>query len=115
MVVLAELTDNFSMRREIMKEDWVSRVIVAMGNLQKLTHEIMIKVGWKETPPHHQQDHLQEQSAARPALLSHNDFLNIETLLTDMPGPPRTPPTPSCFIHNFRPNPRRTTEKRKIW
>jgi hypothetical protein len=44
MTVLAELTDNFAMRREIMKEDWVARVIVAMSNLQKLTHEIMIKV-----------------------------------------------------------------------
>ena len=42
LLVLAELTDNFAMRREIMKEDWVARVIVAMGNLQKLTHEVMI-------------------------------------------------------------------------
>ena len=31
------------MRRELVKEDWVGRVIIAMGNLQKLTHEVMLK------------------------------------------------------------------------
>ena len=44
MTVLAELTDNFAMRREIMKEDWVARVIVAMSTLKTNTNEIMIQV-----------------------------------------------------------------------
>jgi len=32
------------MRREVVKEDWVARVIVAMSNLKTNTNEIMIQV-----------------------------------------------------------------------
>jgi len=44
LIVLGELCDNFAMRREVVKEDWVARVIVAMSNLKTNTNEIMIQV-----------------------------------------------------------------------